>query len=137
MMLRHKRFDVRVTRMGPVRVEVYWRADESGCGPCMSVYIGKKERLRCDLFDPAHVHYGTVHGAPRNYYPEGLSREEYIALAIEDLHTHAAKAWRAAGWAAEQLLQVSGPSVPMPPVKQQKPPPTKLPHGQRARQGVR
>ncbi len=130
MMLKHKRYDARVTRLGPVRVEVYWRADELGCGPCLSVYVGKKERLRCDLFDPAHVHHGNVHGAPRNYYPPNLSRAEYIALAIEDLHRHVPKASRAAGWAAEQLGQVSGPASPVATPARA---PRRLPHGLRAR----
>lgn len=130
MMLRHKRYDTRVVRMAGCRVEVYWRADELGCGPCLSVYIGKYERLRFDLFDPAHMHFGNVMGSPRHYYPAGLTRAEYVALALEDLSTHCPKVERCKGWAAQQLLEVTGPATPAPrPTRR----PVKLPHGLRAR----
>lgn len=130
MMLRHRRFDVRVQRMSGARIEVYWRADESGCGPCMSAYAGKRERLRFDLFTPAHMHDGAFAKSPRVYYPEGLPLASYIELAIADLMRKFPSGRRAAGWAAEQLTKVSGPTTPVPPEVRR---PVKLPHGLRAR----
>lgn len=113
MMLRHKRYDLRVTRMAQCRIEVYWRADDLGCGPCMSLYVGGRERMRFDLFDPAHWHHASTKGAPRAYYPPGLTLAEYAERAMADLAENYPPAARACGWAAEQLLAVRGPSVPV------------------------
>jgi hypothetical protein len=113
MMLKHRRYDVRSMRLAGFRIEIYWRSDDLGDGPCMSIYVGGREIVRFDLFDPAHKHLRRQPYQPRIYYPEGLSRIEYIRLALADLVKLYPQARRAMGWAEEQLLAVQRPAPKM------------------------
>ena len=64
---------------------IYERRDESGHGRCASLYHGGIEVMRCDLFDPAHVH--TRQAPSRRYYPVGLTLEGYADLALADMRS--------------------------------------------------
>jgi hypothetical protein len=113
MMLKHQRYDMRVQRMSGYRIEVYWRADESGVGPCMSLYVNAKEAMRLDLFDPAHMHIAKQHRQPRIYFPANQTREQYIELGVMAMTTAYPQTARAAGWAIEMLGKVTGPATPV------------------------
>lgn len=118
MMLKHQRYDVRVQRMNGYRIEVYWRADQDGVGPCLSLYIGHKEELRFDLFDgSAHMHVARQARQPRIFYPQGATRAEYAQLAMKDMVQRYPQTQRCAGWAAEMLGKVAGPAAPTAPGK--------------------
>lgn len=113
MMLQHKRYDARVHRGAGYRLEIYWRSDELGEGPCMSLYVGKREHARFDLFaGSAHKHLRRQPSQPRDYYPPNLTATEYVALALADLAAIHPPAARASGWASEQLAAVCAPSAP-------------------------
>jgi hypothetical protein len=109
MMLKNKRYDVRSVRLGGYRLEVYWRCDALGDGPCMSLHVAGREHARFDLFDPAHKHLYRHAHQPRVYYPPGKTLAEYIDLAIADLVKIHPQAQRAAGWATEQLTIITKP----------------------------
>jgi hypothetical protein len=69
-----------------VWIEVYWRDDPAGRGPCASLYVGDLELLRYDCFagDQGHLHV-DIHkmGGQRLYYPPGPVRQHIDRTAFE------------------------------------------------------
>lgn len=70
-----------------VWVEVYWRDDAAGRGPCASLYVRDVEVMRFDCFDGdqghCHVNFQQNRGH-RWYYPPGPVRQ-HIAQSSFDL----------------------------------------------------
>ena len=61
-----------------VWVEVYWRDDAAGRGPCASLYVRDVEVMRFDCFegDQGHCHVNFVQNKGlRWYYPPGPVRQ--------------------------------------------------------------
>lgn len=106
-MLKNKRYDVRTQRLGCMRVAVYWRDDAFGKGPCLSLYVGSREKARFDLFEgSAHKHLARDAKRQRHYYPKGLTMAEYIDQAVADMVGEHPSARRAAGWARQELAEL-------------------------------
>lgn len=69
MMLKHKKHGPVRRRIGNVELEVCWRDDTFGAGPCFSVFKHGREVLRFDLFDVgAHWHDYREATQPRHYF---------------------------------------------------------------------
>lgn len=70
-----------------VWVEVYWRDDAAGRGPCASLYVRDVEVMRFDCFDGdqghCHVNFQQNRGL-RWYYPPGPVRQ-HIEQSSHDL----------------------------------------------------
>ncbi len=104
-MLEHRRFTKAQYKISARRrLCVYTRRDRLGNGPCLSYYVDHRERLRFDLFDPAHMHDALEPGAPRHYYPE-VSMPERVELAIADLICRANVPAKAIEWARMTLIR--------------------------------
>ena len=68
-----------------VWVDVYWRDDPAGRGPCASLYVRDLELLRCDCFegDQGHCHINFEQNrAQRWYYPPGSVRQHIEQSAV-------------------------------------------------------
>lgn len=69
-----------------VWVDVYWRDDSAGRGPCASLYVRELELLRCDCFDgdQGHCHVNFEQNrAQRWYYPPGSVRQHIEQSAFD------------------------------------------------------
>lgn len=86
------------------RIELYWRSDAIGSGPALSYHVAGRELLRFDLVYPPHKHDARERDAPRHYYPEGLSIEEYVELVISDLAVAAPAAGAAASAVRDGII---------------------------------
>lgn len=68
---------------GGVELEVCYRDDRFGKGPCFSVYDHKREMLRFDLFETnAHWHDYREHGQPRHYFDPREARGERATVRL-------------------------------------------------------
>lgn len=69
-----------------VWVEVYWRDDPAGRGPCASLYVRDCELVRFDCFDGdqghCHFNFQQMRGQ-RLYYPPGSVRQHIDRTAFE------------------------------------------------------
>src|SRR5438105_6255827 len=69
-----------------VWVEVYWRDDRAGRGPCASLYVRDVEVLRLDCFggDQGHCHVNIEQNrGQRWYYPDGAVRQHIDQAAFD------------------------------------------------------
>lgn len=89
MMLKQRKLDpARRSIGGRVELEVCWRDDRFGKGPCFSVYDHGREILRFDLFDQApHWHTYREATQPRHYFEHGVLDGRVYDRAL--LHRHA------------------------------------------------
>lgn len=77
MMLKHRKLRAIRRKQHGIEIEVCWRDDKFGKGPCFSVYRHKREMLRFDLFElGAHWHSYREAGQPRHYFSK--SGESFV-----------------------------------------------------------
>ena len=81
---------VRLPVQDGVHLEVYWRSDDQGQGPAVSLYANDVEVLRLDCFggDQGHMHINTKGRiAKRWYFPAGTV-DDHIDRACFELGTN-------------------------------------------------
>jgi hypothetical protein len=91
-----------------VWVEVYWRDDAAGRGPCASLYVRDVEIMRFDCFpgDQGHCHVNFQQNrGQRWYYPPGTVRE-HIEQSAFDLGKNVAFCLRSNQDAAIQEMRI-------------------------------
>jgi hypothetical protein len=68
-MLKHRKLRAVKRKQHGLELEVCWRDDRFGKGPCFSVYRHHREVLRFDLFERgAHYHSYREPNQPRHYF---------------------------------------------------------------------
>jgi hypothetical protein len=93
-----------------VWVEVYWRDDAAGRGPCASLYVSDVEVMRFDCYDgdQGHCHVNFVQNrGQRWYYPPGPVRQ-HIEQTGYDLGRNVAFALKSNRDPAIQELKIDG-----------------------------